>query len=89
MRIHVRHILLAQKYEAEDVQHLLENGKSFEETARKFSKCPSAAEGGDLGMVESRRFDADFAEAAEALKPGEVSDVVRTRFGYHLIQRLA
>lgn len=89
MKIHVRHILVAQKYEADDVQHHLDNGKSFEDAARKFSKCPSAAEGGDLGEVDSRRFDPDFAEAAEALSPGEVSDIVRTRFGYHLIQRIS
>jgi parvulin-like peptidyl-prolyl isomerase len=88
MKIHVAHILVGQKFEAEDLLRKLSEGKPFDELARKFSKCPSAANGGDLGEVDGRRLDADFLEAALALGPGGVSVPVRTRFGYHLIKRL-
>lgn len=87
--IHVKHILLEQRYEAEDVQKKLQSGMMFEELAEKFSTCSSARAGGDLGSVESRRLDPEFAEAAADLKVGEVSGIVRTRFGYHLIKRIA
>lgn len=89
MKIHVRHILTEQKYEAEDVLKKLQQGEAFEELARKFSKCPSSARGGDLGEVDAGRFVAPFAEAAVALPVGEVSPVVGTQFGYHVIKRLS
>jgi peptidyl-prolyl cis-trans isomerase C len=82
------HILVAHDYEAQDILRLLKQGKSFAELARKFSKCPSAAEGGNLGEMKKGRLDEDFEEAAFALKPGEISaKPVKTRFGYHLILR--
>lgn len=86
MKIHVSHILVEQKYQAEDLLKRLQDGEDFAELARKHSRCPSAARGGDLGEVDPRRLDRDFAEAADRLKPGEISGVVRTRFGYHLIR---
>lgn len=87
MKIHVSHILTEHKFEAEDVERKLKQGEAFDVLAKKFSKCPSSQKGGDLGSVESSRFDADFEEAALALKAGDRSGIVRTRFGYHLIQR--
>lgn len=89
MKLHVAHILVDHRYELEDLLKRLQAGSSFEDLARKHSKCPSSARGGDLGPVDSRRLDPDFAEAAESLKAGEISKAVRTRFGYHLIQRKA
>ena len=89
MKIHVRHILTEQKYEAEDILKKLDQGEPFEDLARRFSKCPSAQRGGDLGEVDSSRFVESFAEAAEALNAGDVSPVVGTRFGYHIIQRIS
>ena len=88
MKIHVSHILTEQQYELEDVMKKLEQGEIFEDLARKFSKCPSSARGGDLGEVEASRFVAPFAEAASTLKSQEVSPIVKTQFGYHLIKRL-
>ncbi|HRO65992.1 MAG TPA: peptidylprolyl isomerase [Pseudobdellovibrionaceae bacterium] len=87
MKMAVSHILVDQKFEAEDLLRKLNEGASFEELARKHSKCPSAAQGGDLGVIDSRRLDEDFAEAAGLLKTGQISGTVRTRFGYHLILR--
>ncbi len=88
MKIHVRHILTEQRYEAEDVLKKLQQGEAFEALASKFSKCPSSARGGDLGEVDSSRFVEPFAEASEALGIGETSQVVGTRFGYHIIKRI-
>lgn len=85
----LRHILVKHEYEARDLERKLESGSSFEDLAKKFSSCPSSAAGGDLGDLTGKlsRLDEDFLEAAQALKPGERSGPVRTRFGYHLILR--
>lgn len=88
MKIRVSHILVQHQYEAEDILKLLQSGKSFEELARKYSQCPSSAEGGDLGILASERLDADFEEAALMLKPGQMtSRPLRTKFGFHIIKR--
>jgi len=89
MKIHVWHILVKHEYEAQDLLRLLKAGKSFEELARKYSTCPSASAGGDLGVQDLSRFEESFGEAALILKPGQISASVRTRFGYHLIQRIS
>jgi peptidyl-prolyl cis-trans isomerase C len=86
--MHLAHILVEQRYEAEDVLRKLQSGSDFAEMAKKFSRCPSARQGGDLGQIELRRLDDDFAEAARLLAPGDMSPIVRTRFGHHLIKRL-
>ncbi|MBX3018821.1 MAG: peptidylprolyl isomerase [Bdellovibrionaceae bacterium] len=85
--VHVSHILVAQKYQAEDLERRLQEGADFEELARKHSSCPSSARGGDLGAVDDRRLVDDFREALEPLAVGQISGPVRTRFGYHLIRR--
>jgi len=84
-----RHILVEQEYEAQDVLRKLRAGESFEELARVFSKCPSSRQGGDLGVFDRGRMVEAFDEAVFQLKPSEISEPVRTRFGYHIIQRLA
>jgi len=85
--VFVSHILVAQKYEAEDLLLRLNRGESFEELARKYSTCPSRERAGDLGAVEDRRLNEEFCEALMALADGEISSPVRTKFGYHLIRR--
>ena len=87
MKITVSHILVEKKFEAEDLHRRLLRGEDFAELAKKYSVCPSAADGGDLGEVSIRQLDETFAEEAQALKPGEKSGPVRTRFGHHLIWR--
>lgn len=86
-KIAARHILVGHEYEATDILRLIEQGKGFEEMAQKFSKCPSAKAGGDLGEFGRGRMVPDFEEAAFQLKVDEVSKPTKTRFGYHLIQR--
>lgn len=88
MSLNARHILLKSKFEAEDVQRHLQNGQNFQELAKKYSQCSSATQGGDLGNLAGKKnVDPDFMEALEALNTNQTSGIVRTRFGYHLIQR--
>ena len=89
MNIKARHILVEQEYEAKDILKKIEEGKSFEELAKSFSKCPSSKKGGDLGEFGKGRMVKSFEDAAFALQVNEVSPPVRTQFGYHLIQRYA
>lgn len=80
----------SQKAEArkklEGVKQRLQKGEDFAALAKEFSQCPSSSKGGDLGYFRRGQMVKPFEEAAFALKPGEVSDIVETRFGYHLIK---
>ncbi len=72
-----------------EIQNRLKNGEDFAELARKYSEDPgSAANGGDLGFVSRGTFVKEFEEAAFALEKGEISDIVQTQFGFHIIQLL-
>ena len=64
----------------------IDNGENFATLAMEHSDCPSKAKGGDLGIFGRGQMVAPFSEAAFALEPGQVSGVVQTRFGYHLIR---
>jgi peptidyl-prolyl cis-trans isomerase C len=80
----------SQKVEArkrvEEVQERLKKGEEFSALAKEFSQCPSSAKGGDLGYFRRGQMVKPFEEVAFALKPGELSDIVETKFGYHLIK---
>lgn len=85
--LHARHILLASEQDAKDAKSKLDAGKSFEEVARDYSKdAASAKQGGDLGYFTRDKMVREFADAAFALKKGEVSGPVKSPFGYHLIK---
>jgi peptidyl-prolyl cis-trans isomerase SurA len=72
-----------------EIQDKLKQGEDFAELARKYSEDPGSAEnGGDLGFVSRGTLVTSFEEAAFALDPGEVSDIVQTEFGFHIIQTL-
>jgi parvulin-like peptidyl-prolyl isomerase len=85
----IKHILVSHEYEAKDILRKLNEGDPFEKLAKAFSSCSSAADGGDLGDLSGKlkRLHPDFAEAAQSLQIGQVSETVKTSFGYHLIYR--
>ena len=75
------------KAKAEDLKKQLAGGADFAELARKESDdTVSGAQGGDLGEFGHGQMVPEFDKVAFTLKPGEVSDPVKTQFGYHLIQ---
>jgi peptidyl-prolyl cis-trans isomerase SurA len=95
---HVRHILIRTseavsqaeaKRKLEDLrERIVRGGASFAELARVHSEDGSAARGGDLGWVYPGDTVPDFQRAMDALKPGEISEPVKTQFGWHLIEVL-
>lgn len=90
---HARHILIAgntekAKEKAEKVLADLKAGANFEQTAKEVSDDPgSATRGGDLGFFEDGRMVPQFDQALKELKkPGDMSGLVRTQFGWHIIK---
>lgn len=88
-KIRAQHILVDHEYEIQDIQKKLADGKEFSDLAKDFSNCGSAKDGGDLGEFSKGMMVAPFEKAAFALEVGEVSEPVKTQFGFHLIKRLS
>jgi len=97
-QVRVRHILFmveqdasaetrdVKKQDIEKVRAQLVDGADFGTLAAQYSDCPSKDRGGDLGQFARGRMVAEFEEAAFNLEPGKISDVVETKFGYHIIE---
>ena len=63
----------------------IEKGENFADLAKRFSKCPSKAKGGDLGWFGKGQMVPEFETAAFAASKGAVVGPVKTEFGYHII----
>ena len=97
-QVHARHILFTTTEDAEaqavvdargkadDARKRAVAGEDFAELARELSEGPSAPNGGDLGFFSKDRMVPEFADAAFALEVGQISEVVRTQFGFHVIK---
>jgi peptidyl-prolyl cis-trans isomerase C len=77
---------LAARTKIEDIQIKIAAGEDFADLARKYSEGPSNVKGGDLGLFDRKKMVKPFADTAFVLEPGQVSDIVETRFGFHLIK---
>ena len=85
--VRARHILVETEDEAKAALARLKGGEDFAKVAGDLSKDPgSKAEGGDLGFFSKERMVEPFAETAFKLEPGQVSDPVKTQFGWHVIR---
>jgi len=84
--VHARHILVESEDEAKQVVDELKKGADFAELAKKKSKDPGAADGGDLGFFTKEQMVPEFSAAAFALEPGKISDPVKSQFGWHVIK---
>lgn len=95
---HARHILITAK-ETEpkadkdrkraklvQIKKQLKDGGNFADLAKQFSDCPSKDRGGDLGFFPRGQMVKPFEQAVFKMMPGDVSDIVETEFGYHLIK---
>ena len=70
----------------EKIKSKIDNGEDFEELAKQYSDCPTGKNGGDLGYFPRGQMVKPFEEVAFSLNIGEVSEPVKTKFGYHLIR---
>ena len=86
--IRAAHILVEEEEQANELLAAIEGGADFHELASANSKCPSGSRGGDLGDFGRGQMVPEFEQAAFALNIGEISGVVKTQFGYHLIKLL-
>ncbi len=84
--VHARHILVETEEEAKAVEAELKDGADFAEEAKKKSKDPGAANGGDLGWFTKDQMVPEFSEAAFKLDKGQISDPIHTQFGWHIIK---
>jgi peptidyl-prolyl cis-trans isomerase C len=84
--VHARHILVPTEDEAKAILAQLKGGADFATLAKEKSKDPGAAEGGDLGYFTKDQMVPEFAEVAFKLDKGQLSDPVKTQFGWHIIE---
>lgn len=89
IEIHVRHLFSKSKSDIIKLKEQLDNGKSFKDLSKYvFKDTLLARNGGDLGWIKVGELDENFAKTALALDKGQVSDIIQTRYGYHIIQLL-
>ncbi len=87
----IRHIFIStQRKDGAERAHaafnLLVKGKAFDEVAREYSDEPTAAQGGDIGYVKKEELIPDLLNAIKLLVPGSHSNIIRTGYGFHILQ---
>jgi len=83
-----RHILVKTREEAQKLKTRIDNGEDFGKLAKKFSTCPSAKKGGDLGEFKRGQMVKAFDDVVFKQTVLEVHGPVKTKFGFHLIQTI-
>lgn len=80
------HILVPTKEEADSIKGKIDSGENFAKLAKEYSKCPSGQHGGYLGVFGRGQMVSEFEDAAFNLPVGEVSQPIKTQYGWHLIK---
>lgn len=87
-KVHCAHILVEKLSLAQELKTRITKGESFANLAKQYSIDGSKRRGGDLGFFGRGMMVPEFEKTAFALEKGQVSDIVKTQFGYHIIKRL-
>ncbi len=87
-KIRCSHILVDRFADAQEILDRLKKGEDFAKLAAEKSTCPSRKRGGDLGFFGHGMMVRPFEQAAFKLEKGQLSDIVKTEFGFHIIKRL-
>jgi len=87
-KVHCAHILVEKLSLAQELKTRIVKGESFANLAKQYSIDVSKKRGGDLGYFSRGMMVPEFEKAAFSLEKGQVSDIVKTQFGYHVIKRL-
>jgi len=87
-KVHCAHILVKTEQEAKTILERLNKGEKFANIAQQVSLCPSGKRGGDLGTFGRGKMVREFETASFALQKGQISGIVKTKYGYHVIKRL-
>jgi len=87
-KVHCAHILVKTEKEVNSILDRIKKGDKFSFIAKEVSICPSKKRGGDLGTFGRGQMVKEFENAAFALEKGQISGIVKTQFGYHIIKRL-
>ena len=86
-QVKASHILVDDEETAKEIKQKLDNGEDFAELAKKYSTDPTTKDkGGDLGYFTKGKMEKEFENAAFSLKVGEISNPVKTQYGYHIIK---
>ncbi|MDX1342929.1 MAG: peptidylprolyl isomerase [Reinekea sp.] len=83
-----RHILVKTKEQAEQIKQQLAKGADFGKLAKKFSTCPSAKRGGDLGEFQRGQMVKAFDDVVFKKEVLVIHGPIKTKFGFHLIQTI-
>ena len=84
-QVRASHLLVKTEEEVKKLREEILAGKDFAEVAKEISLCPSGAKGGDLGYFGRGQMVPEFDAAAFSLPVGEVSEPIKTQFGWHLL----
>jgi len=87
-RVHCAHILVKTESEVKKILERLGKGEKFSRIAKEVSLCPSGKRGGDLGTFRRGQMVKEFETVAFALRKGQISAIVKMKYGYHIIKRL-
>ncbi len=81
-----RHILVETEEQCEELKTQINNGMDFAEVAKQHSKCPSGAQGGELGEFGPGQMVPEFDKVVFSAEVNTVQGPVKTQFGYHLLE---